>query len=357
MVMAAEADVGNDSDSGDSAPRLRLWPFIEGRALWHELLNTSPGVTLYHRDTWLELLSRAYGLSLWLATLHQYGRIVAGCVFARAPLSQRFISLSFSDACPPLAREPQAAHQMLDVLAKQAPSGRIYEVRGIGGMAGWETVACFANWRLSLDRPLARIQSALAANFRRNLRRASQQAIRIERSSSLDVLRRFYTMQLESRRRLGLPPQPWRFFKMTRDSYAAEGNFEVWIASEKSQDVAGAVFLRDREVIHYKWGARRSNYRSYANHLLFWNAIEEFARSARTLDLGRADVRNQGLMRFKSELGASATPLPCSFYPRAPRQVSPEVLTGGRAILAGIWRRLPIFVTQLGGRAIYRFLG
>ena len=130
----------------------------------------------------------------------------------------------------------------------------------------------------------------------------------------------------------------------------------MWIARENHEDVASAVFLRDGDVVHYKWGARRSNNRSCANHLLFWNAIEEFANRTRLLDLGRTDIRNQGLMRFKNELGASASPMPSSFYPRAPRQVSPEVLTGSRAIVARIWRRLPIFATELAGRVTYRFL-
>ncbi len=355
--MAAEADAGHDSDAGDSETRLRLRPFTEGRAQWHELLNTCPGATLYHRDSWMQLLVRAYGLSLWLATLHQGSNVVAGCVFARAPLSRRFTSLSFSDTCPPLAKEPGAAHRLLDALVAQAPSHRSYEVRGIGGMAGWETVECFANWRLSLDRPVARIEEAQAVNFRRNLRRASRETIKIDRGSGIDLLERFYAMQVESRRHLGLPAQPWRFFDLVREIFAADGNFEVWIARENGQDAASAVFLRDGDVVHYKWGARRLNYRSYANHLLFWNAIEEYAPRARLLDLGRADVRNQGLMRFKAELGASASPLPSSFYPRAPRQVSAEVLTGGRAILARIWSRLPVFATQIAGRVVYRFLG
>jgi hypothetical protein len=46
----------------------------------------------------------------------------------------------------------------------------------------------------------------LASNFRRNLRRASHQAVSIERGSSIELVKRFFSMQLQSRRRLGLPP-------------------------------------------------------------------------------------------------------------------------------------------------------
>jgi hypothetical protein len=357
MAMAAEVEVGAQSGSGDNPAVLRLRPFSEDRELWRELLGTSPDATLYHRDPWIELLSRAYSLSLRVATLHQGGTVRAGCVFTRGPLSGRLISLSFSDNCPPLAKEPEDVHRLMHALIEDESARRAYEVRGIGGVPNWETVECFVDWRLSLDRPLAQIERAMAVNFRRNLRRASREAITIERGTSVELLRRFYAMQLQSRRRLGLPPQPWRFFKLAREIFGAQGNFEVWTARDNGEDAASAVFLRDGDVIHYKWGARRTDDRSHANHLLFWNAIEEFSRTARILDLGRADVRNQGLMRFKAELGATAVALPSSFYPRAPSQVSAEVLTGARALLARIWRRMPMFATQLGGRMVYRFLG
>ncbi len=357
MAMAAHLEAGTGSCIGDwAAAELRWQRWSEGRASWLELVGSSPQATLYHRESWLQLLSRAYGLSLWLATLHHDGAPAAGCVFARSALAGRYVALSFSDTCPPLARQPQAARELMAVLVAQNPS-RAYEVRGVGGVERWQTVECFADWRLNLDQPLAKLERGLAINFRRNLRRALSQPIGIERGNSVHLLARFYGLQVQSRRRLGLPPQPWRFFNLAREIFAPQENFEVWIAREGGVDVAGAVFVRDRDVIYYKWGARRPQHRSCANHLLFWNAIEEFSHRAHILDLGRADIRNQGLSRFKAELGAAATMLPLCFYPRAPAQVSAEVLTGVPAILSRIWRRMPLWATKMAGCVLYRFMG
>ncbi len=343
--------------SGENAGHLTLRPLSQSRDTWQRLLSTIPGADLCHGYAWLDLLSEAYGLSMWLATFARERGVVAGCVFARShnPFVKRFVSLPFSDNCPPLALDREAAGELLDALVAQATPGTVYEIRGIEAGAPWETDGCFVNWRLNLHRPLASIEQGLGLNFRRNLRRAAQAGIKVERGDGLDHLKRFYALQLESRRRFGLPPQPWQFFKLARERFTP-GIFEVWLASEHQQDVAAAIFLRDGEVIHFKWGARKVDRRSNANHLLFWNAIEEFVPRAVALDLGRTDFRNEGLMRFKKELGATATPLPYSFYPRAPRQVSPEVLTGGYKVLAQVWRRLPIFASRPLSRAIYRFL-
>jgi hypothetical protein len=335
---------------------LNLRPLSESRATWQSLLRTFPGATLYHGDAWVELLSRAHRLSMWLATLERDGTVVACSVFARShnPFVRRFISLPFSDSCSPLAQTGEAARDLLEALMCQAVPGTAYEIRGIEGGPRWETVDCFVNWRLDLQRPPTSIERGLGVNFRRNLRRAGR-SVTVERGCEVAHLKRFYAIQLDSRRRFGVPPQPWRFFELAHELFAPE-NFEVWLACESGEDVAAAIFVRDGDAVHFKWGARRPDCRSSANHLLLWSAIEEFALRARVLDLGRADVRNQGLMRFKRGLGAVATPLPYSFFPLAPRQVSPEVLTGAHRVFAGIWSRLPIFATRLLGRALYRFL-
>ena len=208
-----------------STPKLRLCSFDEDQAAWQELMKSAKDKTLYHRHSWIRLLSTAYGFQSWLATLHKDGRIIAGCVCAHPRLSRRFVALPFSDACPPLALEPQAADCLLRALAVDAPRGRTYEVRGIGGVSSWKTVEYFVNWWLMLDRSLPQIQKHLAINFRRNVRRASRHTVRIERGSGLNLLERFYSLQLMSRRRLGLPPQPWSFFRLTKEIFRSRRQF------------------------------------------------------------------------------------------------------------------------------------
>ncbi len=336
---------------------LQFRPFSGAEAIWRQLLEAAPVSTLYHRPSWIELLGRAYGFSFWLATIHQNGKVRAGCLFARSrnPFRRGFVSLPFSDTCPPLATDRSAANELLDALIAENAPGAAYEIRGIEGAAPWRTAECFTNWRLELDRPIASIADALASNFRRNLQRSRQQGIKVDQGCGIDYIERFYALQLESRRGFGLPPQPSQFFKLTQQIFGRD--VALWIASQNGKDVSSAVFLRDGDIAYYKWGARLPGHQSSANHLLFWGVIEEFvSQGVHTLDLGRADIRNQGLTRFKKELGAVAEPLPYSFYPRVPASVSPEMLTGTGRFVSKVWARLPIVATKILGGAIYRFL-
>ena len=342
----------------ESAVQARVQPFSQGRETWSQLVNAVSGATLYHSEPWIELLGRAYKFPLSLFSIERGGQTVAGCVLARShnPFARRFISLPFSDCAPPLALDEAAADNLLNSLVARPTPGVSYEIRGIARRSPWQTVECFVQWNLALDRPLKTIERGLALNFRRNLRHAQREPITIERGSGIEHLHRFYSLQLESRRRLGLPPQPWSFFRMAREIFAPRDDLDVWLASERGEDVASAVFLRSGDEVSFKWGARRPARLSKANHLLLWSAIEHFASSCRILDLGRADIRNQGLSRFKRELGATPDPLPYSFYPRRPAQISSEVLSGPGKVLASIWTRMPIVATRIAASAMYRFL-
>lgn len=336
---------------------LQLQPHPRACSTWSELTASMPGALLYHRDRWLELLRSAYGTNLWVATLARDGEICAGCILARSRVPfPRMTSLPFSDICPPLASDPLASATLMAELAANPPAGRM-EVHGVSAPPPWRSVDCFEEWSVDVTRPLKAIESTMARNFRRNARRATEAGVRVERSESLEHMHRFYALQLETRRRLGVPPQPRKFFDLVHKIYSPTHDCEIWIASRGGSDLAGAVILRDDDVIYYKWSARGSNTVDGAAHLLALNAIEEFAGHARRLDFGRTDRRNDGLRRFKAEMGAEPAPLPYSYLPEPPREISAEVLNSPISRLTStLLRHFPLPLARAFGAVFYRYL-
>jgi hypothetical protein len=316
-----------------------------------------PGALLYHRDRWLELLHSAYGVNLWVATLARDGEISAACVLGRSRIPfPRMTSLPFSDVCPPLASDASALEALMAELAANPPAGRM-EVHGVLAPPPWRLLDCFEEWSVDVMRPLKAIESTMARNFRRNARRATEAGVRIERSESLEHMRRYYRLQLETRRRLGVPPQPRKFFDLVHKIYSPAHDCEIWIASRGGSDLAGAVILRDGDVIYYKWSARGPNTAEGAAHLLAMSAIEEFAGHAQRVDFGRTDKRNEGLRRFKAEMGAEPAPLPYAYLPQPPREVSAEVLnTPLSRLTSSLLRHLPLPLTRALGAVFYRYL-
>lgn len=347
--------------NGDAEPSplgVKIRPLVRALDQWKELGEASGNATLFHTPAWAQVLRRAYGFRVFAATLERHGKVLAGCLLSRTgnPFVRRVVSLPFSDSCAPLGVDEDATAALMRGLAAEPPIGRNLEIRGIKAPAPWQTVDCFEQWSVDLARPFAEVQRAADRNFRRQVKRAASEAFRIETGDSVAMLRRFYAIQLETRRRLGVPPQPLRFFSLVREVFAQSHGLEVWLASCGGRDQAAVVVLRDGPNLYAKWSARAAESAAGASHLLFFSILEHHAGKATSLDLGRTDSRNTGLARFKAEMGAAPAPLPYSYFPRAPRHASAEDPERATSALTRIWQRLPLPVTRAVGAVAYRYL-
>jgi hypothetical protein len=338
---------------------IRIAPLAQVRERWKEFTESSPGATLYHRAAWTEALRRAYGFRILAATIERDQEIAAGCLLARSriPFVTRVVGLPFSDSCAPLGADDDAVRGLLVGLTQAARIRGNIEIRGIEAPSPWRTIDCFLEWSLDLARPFSEIQRTADRNFRRQVRRAVEDGFRIDSGDSEEMLGRFYRLQLQTRRRLGVPPQPLRFFALVREEFARTFDFEVWLASRGGIDHASVVLLRDGATLYAKWSARALHGADGASHLVFFSMLEHYAGKAAAFDLGRTDVRNTGLARFKTEMGAVPSRLPYSYFPDLRHALSAESPDRSAGLFAQIWRRLPLAITRAIGATAYRFLG
>jgi hypothetical protein len=323
------------------------------------MVEGCPQASLYHTLEWQRILELAYGISFRAAIVQDAGGPIAGCLIARSrnPFSHRLIATPFSDYCAPLSCRPGGRELLLEELARRLKSQNdSCELRGTSAPPPWKTVDTFVNWTLDLSRPASAILGAVRGNFRRAARRAEQDGVILSHGSGLDHARRFYLLHAENRRRLGLPAQPWRFFRLVTEIIGASGGFEVWIATVGEDAVGSVVLIKHRSTLYCKWTARVAQAPTGTMQFLFWSICQHYAGAFETFDLGKTDARNDGLSSFKRHLGAQSLPLPYAFYPDSRGHVSAEHLTGAAAWLATMWRHLPLSVARVLGGAVYAFL-
>ena len=94
-----------------SAPT-RLVELDQSDPAWMEFVATSPDATVFHHPRWLEVLVAAYGYRpLILAARGHDGQIVAGVpvIRVRRLSGSAWVSLPFTDYCPPLRRSRPGA--------------------------------------------------------------------------------------------------------------------------------------------------------------------------------------------------------------------------------------------------------
>ena len=351
VARAMETQVGAVRDGLDAI----AWE--EALPLWRTILGRFAGATFFHSEAWIESVREAYSMHLELVTLYRNGELRAAGVFARSKglFSTRLTALPFSDCAEPLAIDDEARADFMDTLAS-ANHRMSIEVRGAAGPAPWQNIDCFGHWTLALTRPYKEISAKFSRTVKYGIRRALKDNLEIDRGTGLDYLARFYDLQLETRRRLGVPPQPFKFFTTVHEKFARDDNCEIWLARHEGRDQAGLVLLRAGERLCYKWGARIENGHPGANHFLVASLLEAYAGKVASMDFGRCDMRNQGLVRSKSELGCEARALPYAFFPKAPNHVSSEVLSGPARLASVVWKRLPLPVTRVLGEALYRYM-
>jgi len=121
-------------------------------------------------------------------------------------------------------------------------------------------------------------------------------------------MRNFFRLHVLTRRRHGLPPQPYRFFRNIHEELISKGFGFIVSASQKETNcpIAASVFLSYGDKAIYKFGASdESKWNVRPNNLIMWEGIKYLVRSGfKWLHFGRTDLSNEGLRKFKLSWGA-----------------------------------------------------
>ena len=190
---------------------------------------------------------------------------------------------------------------------------------------------------------------------RRGVRKARREGVEIRVGATEDDLARvYYALHLQTRRRLGVPVQPRRFFRLLWQRVLAPGHGRLLLACADGAPIAGAVFLEAGPTVIYKYGASdAAAWGRRPNNLLFAEAIASAAeRGFAAFDFGRSDLADTGLRAFKAGWGAEERPLVYA----GTRAAEPASAPGpAGAALARLIRRSPPAVCRGLGEALYRY--
>ena len=279
---------------------------------WAALLGAhSSG--LFHAPPWLAALRDAYGFaaSAYLLT-RATGEPEAGVAFCEVAdlFGRRILSLPFSDAGDPLV----GSHAAWDLLfARLAAAGIPVRLRFLDNAivaadprlartktARWQTLRIASSDEMQW--------SELAGATRRSIRKAQRAGVEIRSLGGAEGVAAFRRLHVDLRKRkYRLLAQPLAFFEALRRRFEAVDGWFPLGAYVGPQLVAGALFLRWRDTLYYKFNASDLDRLAVRpNSLLVW-AGAALARQLRCgrLDLGPSDDDQPGLIRFKRDFGAA----------------------------------------------------
>jgi hypothetical protein len=331
---------------------------------WDDLLLTADRATFFHTTSWARVLSESYGYKPLYFTTIDNGKL-AGLIPVMEIDSfltgKRGVSLPFTDICHPIADTPDIFQALMDKLTQHGQSAgwKHIEIKGGSTFFGKTAPPCAEHYAhiLELDSGEDKVQNSFRGSTRRNISKASRAGVVVTFQYTLDAMAAFYELHCRTRRRHGLPPQPWRFFEKVYAHVIAAGKGVVLLAAHAGKTVAGAVYFFFRDRALFKFGASdRAFQHLRGNNLVMWEAIRWFTRNGfRSLHFGRSEPENEGLLQFKRGWGAKESRV--TYYRLNLRENAFSAERNGTRSSYSVFKLLPIPLLRLAGRVLYRHVG
>ncbi len=328
---------------------------------WDRLVGEDPEANIFHSAAWARVLTRTYGHRPFylVATAGDQPVALVPLMEVVSPLTgARGVSLPFSDFCPPLLVDEASYDSVINTLFELGNKRR-WKYLTLRGTPANLTAGppSFCSHSLNLERSEHEIFQGCTGSARRAVRKAQQSGLKTEIATSRQALKEFYRLHCLTRRRHGLPPQPWNFFEHIQQEILAPGDGFVVVARQEGIPVAGAVFFWWKKKALYKFGASDAASQKFrGNNLVIWEAIKFCIRhGAESLHFGRTDWTHEGLRRFKLAWGTEETPIQYrSFdFRRGQWRVSKPEPSGFHNL---IFRTMPLPLNRIAGALIYPHL-
>jgi CelD/BcsL family acetyltransferase involved in cellulose biosynthesis len=343
---------------------------------WDDLVERHPRSSVFHTHGWLEALRRTYGyVPLVVTTSPPECPLRNGwpfCAIDSWLTGRRWVSLPFSDHCEPLSEDAEYEDQVFSGLEEVLGRDRLryFETRPLQfadkhshalppSFLSSTRSYCFHHVDLSPDLQTL-FRNCHKDSTQRKIQRAERERLGYEEGRSAALLDAFHKLQILTRRRHGLPPQPVKWFRNVAECLG--GAVKIRVAYKDKQAIAAILTIRHKDTIVYKYGCSDTAHNNLGGmQMLFWKTIEEAKRDGlRRFDLGRSDLDNQGLITFKDRWGSIRSILCYSRITsvRRPKDVydQNDHKTKERMML-GLFARMPEAIARTLGEVLYKHVG
>lgn len=331
---------------------------------WDDSLTSISGYSFFHSSAWARVLHESYQYKPAYFTLRDNNNLLAMVPVMEINsffTGRRGVSLPFTDYCEPIANGVSLFKETFDYICTygRKRGWKFFELRGSGTFLGDTVPACYyLGHTLDLSQEENHIFSAFRDSTKRNIKKAISKGVEVKICNSLESIKEFYRLNCMTRKRHGLPPQPYRFFKKVYDHVIAKDLGLVVLASFRNHTIAGAVYFHFGGKVVFKYGASDNTYQDLrGNNLVMWEAIKWYCKKGyKSFCFGRTEPENLGLKQFKAGWGAQERIIKYYKYDL----LKGTFIANVRPLVASydkIFQKIPVPLLRLIGRIMYRHMG
>ena len=331
---------------------------------WDALVLSAKNHSFFHSSNWARVLHESYGYRPLYFSQIENGKLNILVPFMEVKsifTGKRGVSLPFSDYCEPILNKANIFQEVLDYVIQygKKTGWKSLEIRDGNNFSKVTPIASYYyGHTLELSKNTERIFSNFRDSAKRNIRKADNEGVKVDISNSLEAIRKFYRLNCATRRKHGLPPQPYYFFKKVYEHIISQNHGFVALASYNKNDIAGAIYFHFGDRAIYKYGASDENYQNLRpNNLIMSEAIQWFSLNGyKSLSFGRTDPDNEGLRRFKKGWGTTESIIKYYKYDVVKgtfAHKSPQLTETQKKVFS----KLPQFLLRATGSLLYKHIG
>jgi hypothetical protein len=341
---------------------------------WDAFVKKHPYGWICHLSAWKDVLEKSFP--------HIKGHVIAVCddathtIVAGLPMytvtswltGKRLVSTPFATLFDPLittSEDMQALFPGIIDLYNRENANHV-EIRATFAKHLISTARCsvstaYKHHYLLLNRPPEELKKTFHLTaVQQPIAQAGRSALTVRTASCEADVFHFYRLFFKTRRRLGLPPMPYTFFKTLWDVFGGSGHLTLLIALYGNTPVAAVILFKFGRTVCLEFAADDVRYRQFKpNHFLYWESIKSaYAEGFNIFSLGRTAPVNSGLMNFKQRWGTRVDDLMECYYPQSASDRSKARKDSWQyAVVRHVSTAAPDFLFKIIGNFCYRHMG
>lgn len=323
---------------------------------WQIFAEESLSDNPFLHKQWLLLLSAQYKLPIKILGYFENSTLISAIPFVEKKTcfsKIKLISLPFTDYISYGKELPDKFILLLKEYLNQ--KYKSIELRSQVSLIH-KSKPAFCRHHLNLDIGYENIKLGYRKNTHRNIIKSEKNNLTLKISKDTVSIDEFYRLNILTRKKHGLPPQPKSFFNNVY-KYLFESNLG-FVATVYTNDkaIASAIFFTYKNTIIYKYGASDSkNLILRPNNFLFDSIIKYACNNNYSLfDFGICSKNNLGLRRFKLGWGAKEEDI--SYVLINQTGIHPYNKKNYNRIIHSIFKILPSKLNILLGELLYKYI-
>lgn len=341
-------------------------PCVDQR--WDEFVKDHPWGWIVHLSGWKKVLESTFP--------HMRGHYFAlideetDTIKAGLPVYEvrswltgnRLVSIPFATLSDPLISEKEHFTTLVDEVLNYAKkiniatiNIRLFQSCDIISNMGENISKPYKTHQLQIQNDPEKTKKTFSRNVRKIIKTFENSALTLRLSNNETDLLIFHHLYSKTRKRLGLPTQPYMLLKYLFQIYSPQNHISLLIVEIAGKPIGGLIVFKYKNRVSSEFLASEFEYRQMnTDHFLYWNAIRIACEDGyKIYDFGRTATNNSSLADFKRRWGTTEFALPQYHNPKNYKIDDPPAFK----LAKNLFKNVPAPLFQALSRFCYHHLG